>query len=152
MNGLKRTILGSAILGTLTILTAQSAAAQTSYVMSCRSGGNMQATAGVRGEDPYVFAQIRYMRGSAGAAVIPPSPGECTWIDRGVGTGEPSTILFVDTSTAAVSTFCKAGDCRVSTSSLGVQKLMNFVKNQQAFQVHVYNNGSGQMIVTKIRP
>ncbi|MCG6904382.1 MAG: hypothetical protein LJE68_17060 [Rhodobacter sp.] len=120
--------------------------------MTCRSGGNMQATAGVRGTSPYVYVEIRFKRGTAGAAVKAPSAGECTWIDRAVGAGEPATILFVDSSTGSTSTFCKAGDCRVSTTSQGVSKLMNLVKNAQTFQVHVYNNGAGQMRVTRIGP
>lgn len=142
----------SSIFAALLVLAPQSAVAQASYVMTCRSGGNMQATAGVRGINPYVFVEIRFNRGTAGAAVRPPSPGECTWIDRAIGNGEPARILFVDTSAGSASTFCRAGDCRVSTTSQGTSKLMNLVKNSQPFQVRVYNDGAGNMRVTRIGP
>lgn len=133
-------------------LVAVPALAQTSYVMTCRGGGDMQAVAGQRVSNAHVFVEISFAPGSAGAGVQAPSPGECTWIDRGFGSGEPTKMLFDDNAVAWTQTVCGAGGCRVHTPSAKATTLMNWVRDGQPFQVHVYNNNQGHMIVTKVGP
>jgi hypothetical protein len=137
--------------GALVLGALPSAAAQ-SYVMTCRGGGNMVAVAGQRVSQPHVFVEITYKRGSAGAGVQAPNPGECTWIDRGVNGNEPDKILFDDPGVAWTQTVCRAGGCQVNTPSAPTTNLMNWVRGGQAFQVHVYNDGAGHMVVTKVGP
>jgi hypothetical protein len=60
------------------LIAASAAVGQTSYLMTCRGGGEMQAVAGQRVSDPHVFVEISFKPGIAGAGVQAPSPGECT--------------------------------------------------------------------------
>jgi len=145
-------LLKSTLVTTALLLAAAPAVAQTSYVMTCRGGGDMQAVAGQRVSNPHVFVEISFKPGSAGAGVQAPSPGECTWIDRGFRAGEPTKMLFDDNAVAWTQTVCRAGDCRVNTPSSKAMTLMNWVKTGQPFQVHVYNDSAGYMIVTKVGP
>lgn len=128
------------------------ASAQTTYVMTCRGGGDMQAVAGQRVSNAHVFVEITYRRASQGAAVAAPAPGECAWIDRGVHGDEPNKILFNDMGVSWTQTVCRAGTCWVNTPSSGATSLMNAVRGGQPFQVHVYNDRQGHMLVTKVGP
>jgi len=147
MSNLKTTIVIAAFL-----VAANTATAQTSYLMTCRGGADMRAVAGQRVSDPHVFVEISFKPGTAGAGVQAPSPGECTWIDRGFRSGEPTKLLFDDNTVAWTQTICRVGDCWVNTPSSKAATLMNWVKGGQPFQVHVFNNNSGHLIVTKIGP
>ncbi|MCP3971984.1 MAG: hypothetical protein GY717_17005 [Rhodobacteraceae bacterium] len=142
--------------GALTALAlgmlALPAVAQTSYVMTCRSGGDMSAVAGQRVSNPHVFVEITFQPGTAGAGVQAPDPGQCTWIDRGFRPGEPNKMIYDDHAVAWTQTVCRAGGCGVNTPSSGARQLIGWVRNGQPFQVHVYNNNSGHMVVTKIGP
>ena len=146
------TPLKTAITTTALLLAAAPSIAQTSYVMTCRGGGDMQAVAGQRVSNPHVFVEIIFKPGTAGAGVQAPSPGECTWIDRGFRSGEPTKMLYDDNAVAWTQTICRAGDCWVNTPSSKAATLMNWVKGGQPFQVHVFNNNAGHMVVTKVGP
>jgi hypothetical protein len=131
---------------------ATAASAETSYLMTCRGGGDMQAVAGQRVSNAHVFVEITYKRASQGAGVAAPAPGECAWIDRGVHGDEPNKILFNDMGVSWTQTVCRAGNCWVNTPSGGATALMNAVRSGQPFQVHVYNDRQGHMLVTKVGP
>ncbi len=64
-------------------------AAGPSYPMVCRGGGNMQADFTSDGH-----IQLYFSAGRHGAGVAPPRPGECTWLDRGLRSGEPRTLIW----------------------------------------------------------
>lgn len=143
----------SALVAMATVtLTGAAAQAEQSYVMTCRGGGNMQAVAGQRVSNPHVFVEITYQRAAQGAAVQAPAPGECAWIDRGVQGNEPNVIQYNDMGVSWTQTICRAGHCRVNTPSSSAASLMNAVRDGQPFQVHVYNNRNGKMIVTHVGP
>ena len=133
-------------------LLAHPVAAQQSYVLTCRGGGDMVAVAGQRVSNPHVFVEITFKPGTAGAGVRAPDPGQCTWIDRGFRPGEPAKLLFDDPGVAWTQTVCRAGGCRLNTPSAPARQLISWVLNAQPFQVHAYNNNSGQMVVTKVGP
>jgi len=132
--------------------SALPAAAVQSYVMTCRGGGDMQAVAGQRVSNPHVFVEITFAPGTAGAGVRAPDPGQCTWIARGLRGGEPHKMIFDDMAVSWTQTICRAGNCWVNTPSSHSAQLMNWVRAGQPFQVHVYNNGAGRMVVTKVGP
>ena len=148
MTILKTILLGLAVAAG----SAGMAAAQTSYVMTCRGGGDMVAVAGQRVSNPHVFVEITFKPGTAGAGTQAPAPGECTWIDRGLRSGEPNKILFDDFGVSWSQTICRAGSCQVNTPSAPATNLINWVRGGQPFQVHVYNNNAGYMVVTKVGP
>lgn len=126
--------------------------AETSYVMTCRGGGDMLAIAGQRVSNPHTFVEITYKRAAQGAGTQAPAPGECAWIDRGVNGDEPDKILFNDMGVAWTQTACQNGRCWTRTPSQPVTTLMNAVTNGQSFQLHVYNDRNGHMLVTKVGP
>ena len=140
-------LAAAALLAATTIATAQ-----TSYVMTCRGGGDMTAVAGQRVSNPHVFVEITFKPGTAGAGVQAPNPGQCTWIDRGLRAGEPTKMIWDDHGVAWTQTVCRAGGCRVNTPSAGARQLIGWVTGGQPYQVHVYNNNAGHMVVTKIGP
>ena len=142
------------LLATLITLgfAADRAEAQQSYLMTCRGGGDMLAIAGQRVSNPHVFVEITYKRAAQGAGVRAPAPGECAWIDRGVNGDEPNKILFKDMGVAWTQTACQNGRCWTRTPSRPATDLMNAVMNGQPFQLHVYNDRAGNMVVTRVGP
>jgi len=152
MEHLIKRLLGAAFAVAVAGFFSLPAAAQQSYVMTCRGGGDMVAVAGQRVSDPHVFVEITFKPGTAGAGVKAPDPGECTWIDRGFRAGEPNKLIFDDNAVAWTQTVCRAGNCRVNTPSARSTQLMNWVRSAQPFQVHVFNNNAGYMVVTKVGP
>jgi hypothetical protein len=131
---------------------AAAAFSETSYVMTCRGGGDMKAVAGQRVSQNETFAEITFRRAAQGAGVQAPQPGECAWIDRGVAAGEPNVIYYVDQGVAWTQTVCQHGACWVNTPSQGITTLMKAVSTGQSFQVHVYNDRAGHMVVTRVGP
>jgi hypothetical protein len=97
-----------------------------SYPMTCRGGGTLSirndAGGGVR---------IRFQPAS-GAAPQGLSPGQCTWSDRALRPGEPTTI-------------CDYG----ANASQYVGLL---VQSDQYAILQIYNDGQGCMRVTRVGP
>lgn len=133
-------------------LPAGTAAAQTTYVMTCRGGGGMVAVAGQRVSQPQVFVEITFARAHQGAGTQAPGPGQCAWIDRGVGSNEPDKLIYTDTSVSWTQTRCTGGRCAVHTPSRGVTALMNAAASGGTFQVHAYNDRKGRFVVTRVGP
>lgn len=152
MSFLTKLLLGVTLAAAPLALSGVAASAAQSYVMTCRGGGAMVAVAGQRVSNPHVFVEITFKPGTAGAGVQAPKPGECTWIDRGMRPGEPNKILFDDMGVAWTQTVCNSAGCQVRTPSAAANNLMNWVRNSQPFQVHVYNDNAGHMLVTKVGP
>ncbi len=121
------------------------------YVMTCRAGGGMQAIAGQRVSSREAFVSITFRGGSAGAAVRPPRPGECTWIDRGFRRGEPTKLVYKENG-SWVQSVCSTNRCNTRTNSRSIQTLVSSVKNGRSFQVHAHNDGRGNMVVTRVGP
>lgn len=109
-----------------TTLAVGTAHGQQSYPMTCRGGGTLtirnNGSAGV---------QISFRPGT-GAAPSGLSPGQCTWSDRALRSGEPTTI-------------CDSG----ASASQYVGQL---VRPDQYVILQVFNNGQGCMKVTRVGP
>lgn len=121
------------------------------YVMTCRAGGSMQAIAGQRVSSREAFVSITFRGGMMGAAVRPPRPGECTWIDRGFRRGEPTKLIYKENG-SWVQSVCNAHKCDTRTNSRSIQSLMIAVRDKKTFQVHARNDGRGNMVVSRVGP
>ncbi|MFN6562140.1 MAG: hypothetical protein RMY28_020430 [Nostoc sp. ChiSLP01] len=108
------------------IFTVDTAIAQQSYPMTCRGGGTLAIQ-----NDGSNGVRINFQPG-AGAAPQGLSPGQCTWSDRALRSGEPTTI-------------CDSG---VSVA----QYVGLLVRSDQYAILQVYNNGRGCMQVTRVGP
>lgn len=119
--------LVAVVLAGMSIVPVVPAVAQQSYPLVCRGGGGMNAsvTAGA--------VRVNFTPGTAAASSTPPAPGQCTWLDRGFRPGEPANL-------------------RLSGNMAGVRYLIDGVLGGGSFYAHVYNNGSGAMIVTRVGP
>ncbi|OKH10987.1 hypothetical protein NIES592_23190 [Fischerella major NIES-592] len=107
-------------------LATDTAHAQQSYPMTCRGGGTLSIR-----NDGGNGVRIRFQPGD-GAATQGLSPGQCTWSDRALRPGEPTTI------------------CDNSASAAKYVSLL--VQSNQYAIVQVYNDGQGCMQVTRVGP
>jgi hypothetical protein len=62
------------------------------YELRCRGGGEMKLSLDEPGESGRRMLRIQFKRGSKPASAGL-NPGECAWVDRAVGAGEPDTII-----------------------------------------------------------
>lgn len=107
-------------------ITHAQPALQQSYPMTCRGGGTLTIS-----NDGRSGVQIRFQSGG-GAAPQGLFPGQCTWSDRALRPGEPTTI------------------CDGSASA--AQYVGQLVQSNQYAILQVYNDGQGCMKVTRIGP
>jgi hypothetical protein len=77
--------------------------------------------------------RVRFEPANAGASNEPPAAGECAWLDRAFGSGEPTNLLTQNNERHA-------------------SYLLNAVRNAETFQAHVHNNQRGAMLVDRIGP
>ncbi len=124
----KRIALALVFAAALWCLAGSDASAQTSYTLICKSGGDMVAEVRAGAQ-----VKIEFQGGTDAASNTPPSPGQCSWLDRGFRQGEP-TVLAV------------AGDAAHATY------LVDALIRGETFYAHVYNDGQGSMKVTRIGP
>ncbi|MBD2610450.1 MAG: hypothetical protein FWK04_30865 [Nostoc sp. GBBB01] len=108
------------------MFAVDTAVAQQSYPLTCRGGGTLAIQ-----NDGSNSVRINFQPG-AGAVPQGLSPGQCTWSDRALRSGEPTTI-------------CDSG---VSAA----QYVGLLVRSDQYAILQVYNNGRGCMQVTKVGP
>lgn len=120
-------LLASAALLAATLLPA-AASAQTSYPLICRGGDPMRLQVAPNGT-----TWLTFQPGTAAGATTPPGPGTCTWLDRGFRTGEPARM-------------------RVTGNRDWTVYLLDGMTGGAPFFAHVYNNGTGDMVVTRIGP
>lgn len=113
-----------AVTAIATTLIGASASAQVSYRAVCQPGAGMSASVGIGN------LQLTFVRGATGAAGGV-TPGTCTWLDRGIGAGEPNNMT-------------------VSGNSGFARYIADAVFAGSTFYVDMYNNGAGRMIVTRI--
>ena len=102
---------------------SKEATAQQAYPLTCNSGGRMQGSFSADGTLSLIFAP-----GKAGTASSWPSPGTCSWRDRGFRNGEPTRLLV--------------------RSSVWARHIFSSVVDNVPFEVMVYNNRNGSMMVT----
>lgn len=105
--------------------SAAAHAAPQSYLLICDGGGSMRSTVLPNGS-----IQLNFGAGSIAGS---PGEGECTWVDRGFGPGEPTVLAM-----------------RHDRS--GAEYLLQGMLDGGRFFVHAYNDGGGRMIVTSVGP
>lgn len=109
-----------------TTLAVDTAHAQQSFPMTCRGGGKLTII-----NDGSNGVKIGFQPGR-GPAFQGLNPGECTWSDRALRTGEPTTI-------------CDSG-------ASAAQYVGQLVQSNQFAILQVYNNSRGCMQVTRVGP
>lgn len=100
--------------------------AQQSYPITCRGGGNLIIANHGRNEVRITFSPGRGPENEGLA------PGQCTWPDRALSAGEPTTICDL-----------------ASNAVLYVSKL---IQDDMMVALDVYNEGRGCMRVTPLGP
>jgi hypothetical protein len=125
---MKSSLQLAGILAGAAMILSSSAFAVDSYPMICHAGGAMRATISSGGT-----VRVNFNPTSDAASTTPPGPGQCGWLDRGFRTGEPRVLKY--------------------TGGLdGIHYLVDGVVGGGNFYVHVYNDGAGAMVVTRIGP
>lgn len=118
-------------LGVAALLAAAStvpAAAQKSYPVVCKAGGNMMAEVSAGNT-----VRVRFDPGRQGAGSNPPNAGECAWLDRGFRSGEPNILL-------------------IQGNGRHADYVLDAVRKGDTFYAHVHNNRRGAMVVDRIGP
>ncbi len=118
--------------------------AATSYVLSCRGGGNMTIELHSGGDGSGMW--IVFHRGNYAGSVQPVRSGDCTWIDRGMLESEP-TRLLVNVNDAFVSAVIRANGTverfnysykERARSIENLRYVIDSVLQDRPFQVHAY--------------
>jgi len=118
--------------------------AATSYVLSCRSGGNM--TIELHSGSDGSGAWIVFHRGNYAGSVQPVRSDDCTWIDRGMLESEP-TRLLVSVNDAFVSAVIRANgtverfnySCKERERSIDKRRsIIDSVLQDRPFQFHAH--------------
>jgi hypothetical protein len=137
------------------------------YRMECRGGGDMTANYYPRGET--VELEIYFSKARSAAEDRRPGPGECAWMDRPVGPGEPARLrwrfsrseqgierimLGSNAGRAAGALPANRGD-RVLGLVMEVdggrlKALIEAIDRGRAFAVACYNDGAGSFVVTSM--
>ena len=112
----------------LLCLAGSDASAQTSYPLICKPGGDMVAEVRAGAQ-----VKVKFQGGADAASNTPPTPGQCSWLDRGFRPEEPAVLAV-------------AGDASHATY------LVDSLIRGETFYAHVYNDGQGSMMVTRIGP
>lgn len=142
---------GLALLALSGIGTAahQAEAAPASFVLSCRGGGAM--TFDVRTIGEKVRLEVKFAKATTSATAATPGAGQCAWLDRPLNGAEP--ILLHLSQKGEVQVACNAnGQCGVGKVPVDIRAIIDTIRNGGTFLVHVYNNGSGYLEITKVGP
>lgn len=110
-------------------LAAPALAQQTSYPLVCRSGSQMSAS--VQGNGA---VNLGFRAGGQAASAGAPAAGECRWLDRGFRQGEPTRMILP------------------SGNAQNALYLVGALVRGETFYVHVFNDGSGNMRITRVGP
>lgn len=116
-------------LAALLTLAALPAAAQTAYPLVCRGGGAMMGSFTAAGG-----LSLNFLPGTGAASAGAPSAGECRWLDRAFRPGEPGRLALP------------------SGSPANAAAIIGAALRGETFYAHVYNDGTGNMRVTRVGP
>jgi hypothetical protein len=151
---------------------AGAAQAQTSYPLLCRGGPAMRIMTAhdVDGRGiPGATAMYIYFNAGAGAgSLVPPGPGQCTWMDRTLNPDEPK-VMWVKSPNIEFA-FQVMGNGQVVSDATGPRlnvegsawsgeardwdSVVRGVMTGQLFTVQVYNSGGASpvMVITRFGP
>lgn len=157
------------------VLPAAAARAQTTYPMVCRGTTSLSpmqfaVSPGSTSSSLYVY----FTRGTQAFSAATLQPGQCTWLDRGIGPGEPAVL--VQSLPGTINTVIFMGvrgtlpPINLSTGSIDASKAPYFPLNATArdlengtpegstlwnagqyWTFNAYNNGYGAFVITSIR-
>jgi hypothetical protein len=139
-----RSVAASLVLA-LSFATASTAFAVQSYPLVCRGGG------GTLGHNSYNRVALFYFQKASGPAGAGLAPGQCAWVDRAVGAGEPTCVMQNNVGAASwIFPNNLGGSYHTSDAAPWLRSLLN--ANQfQTFQS--YNPGNGNcFVVTRLGP
>jgi len=138
--------MATLVLAFVGISTDTARGAERGFPMVCRGGGAMAYD--VWHFDEAAWVLIKFIASEQAANTLPPRPGECTWLDRGVRADEPPYLLAKFSNISIVPTlraegslenltfFNKAGDRMARERRQQAEELLNTVRQGQPFQVH----------------
>lgn len=135
------------------------AAAQTTYPLQCRAGGNM--TMNVAGQTTGGGTEITIGFDRATSTRGLPA-GSCSWLDRTLNSAEPRSIRLVVRARMNVDFRPRPGDSAGDRAGAYVypgsgadvavaQSIINVLKAGGYFQVQAYNPGRAPMVASSFR-
>ncbi len=142
-------VLALAALSGIGTAAHEAQAAPSTYVLSCRGGGAM--TFDVRSVGTKVRLEVRFAKATTAATGTPPGAGQCAWLDRPLNGAEPTRLHISQTGEVQVA--CNSrGQCGVSVVPKDIRAIIDTIRNGGTFVLHVYNNGTGYLEITKVGP
>jgi len=143
--------LAGAVALLTSVFATTAIAAPQSYPMVCRAGGNMYVQVSLRTDDVAVL-EVSYTRATAAANAQMPAPGTCAWPRRVLNPDEPTKMQLIVNNAGWMDVRCTRGFCEVQTTSGEVMELFGMATGRLPFQVDVYNDRNGHMMVTRVGP
>lgn len=138
--GLSLLALGALVLSSL--FSGEASAAPKSYPLICRGGAG---TFGLNGTNGLFYFQKSLKPAGAGLTA-----GQCSWVDRAIGAGEPTCVK--QTGVVASAWLFPQDMGQAYLSSTNAPWMRNLLK-ASAFQTfQVYNPGNDCFIVTRLGP
>jgi hypothetical protein len=119
-------------------------AAPRSYPMSCRGG------AGTLGLTTNNNSAVFYFLKASGPAGVGLQPGQCAWLDRAIGSGEPPCIQQYNTNGTAWIFPDRKQDSYFS-SATGEHWLRDLLSSSKYVTFQAYNPGTGAcFVITRV--
>ncbi len=128
-------------------------AEQPSFTLVCRGGGMMYAFYATRGaENSYL--EIHFQRSPYTGRRSAPGPGQCAWLDRTLTKDEPRKLkFFADNQYIVQLLIFTKGKAKIKEiRGNDLKYLIDAISDSKIFYVHCYNDGRGNLIITKVGP
>ncbi len=142
------------ILALLLLLAAPFVTSQPSYLLVCRGGGDLYFNyTPFSNFSPNPQVWITFKRGAQGVGQNweqrhSLEPGQAAWPDRGIGEGEPERLILTDVKEFSITW--------TRDQVMGLSSVLNYLsvlRDPNKFQsFHVFNDGKGNLIVTRVGP
>jgi hypothetical protein len=120
-------------------------AAQTSYPMVCKGGGEMKAqfSHAKKGSFRAFSLAITFRKSPRVASGPDLQPGHCSWVDRPISGEEPNRLAYSPgTGTDFTFSFEKESWSLVATESEGLKQILNAVRRGTIFHVRCHRKQS----------
>lgn len=120
-------------------------AAQTSYPMVCKGGGEMKAkfSHAKKGSFRAFSLAITFRKSPRVASGPELAPGHCSWVDRPISREEPNSLAYAPgTGTDFTFSFAKDRWSLVATESEELEQILNAVRRGTVFHVRCHRKQS----------
>ena len=132
-----------------------SLAAQKSYPMVCRGGGDMEARFShvkSRGGFHNTSLSVTFKKSPAAASSTEPAPGHCAWLDRPITGEEPSSFAYSPGSSMDFSfVFDADGWTLRDTEDEGLKHILDKMRRGEVFYLRCHREG-GYLRVDRVGP